>query len=778
MSRKERLKVYHGMPKSTTDEHTVFYASFDGAIEPEVGCYTEIKELVPAPYLTPFCTGYGLVGKRSNISGVTLPKSGTIDFWLDSTDAANVIDIAGARFYMKTQTELVFQFRSYPTVTNVGFSVILKQNINHIRLVYSNANNNFVATAYINGALVYSNFTKLNWQMSLNVVPLYPSSNGIFFGTNTGGSNENGCTFVISDFHISNIDRGDYFPNLPQDFIEGKAIIKPRMGQQQIKGDPMYSQETTDVIKIGTNVNEPYIACSRTSGNWTNGDTIKIKGLSGEIITGKDSASPIVKSSTGTNITGSWSNLGTNEATFTLGTNSSLTNQDLYVTYSLNIPAGNSDFTELPYSIEKVYDVVGNELVEVSEIVIEDDFYGKVAGSLKECPHISKFATTSTTLVNPSSFTNEANDTAYRKLYSNTTESNINISTTAANAIPQQLFSFNLIKLVEDKIGKIPSIDKIQWLKDNIIHWVFYWYGYGTYPTGNLAKVTVYKTNRWDTWYDANDLVTSSSVTMVKRGTSDPSVISQLIQQDGFAHLLAYTNASNETTSSTIYTNYVKLEIKLKNDNTFTTFYSENKRARENPCNPVLIQKKTKSVKRYLPTKECFSTEILNYGYKTNHIEGFCGKVLSTQNDKIVTSNGTGSYISGINGDIDYSDKVPIPSTTSKTYEFNNELLNIYSTDNVGNCSHSVRLPIVRYWGGKQYVGVGDSNSGIDSCATLTGDFDNKNYNLYEFFGQLRESNKELYLTVQSTKRIQGNKGLPPIGLHWTYKLPNRPLIK
>ena len=249
-----------------------------------------------------------------------------------------------------------------------------------------------------------------------------------------------GSNFSISDFHLSNIDRGDYFPNLPQDFIDGKAVIKPRMGQQQIKGDPMYSQVTNLKVEAFTGVEYPTLVDNnyymhrhnpelsvKGANHWNAGSSFRIKGLNGEVISGvidtdtalcriekcvsnysfivndvsklvegdlfkimtthfndydihvrtitnidpltktitfsgpevngnavangwnilvevtASSSSPTVKTKEGTNVVGTWSGLGTNEATFTLGENTSITGQDLYVTYALTMPKGNTD---------------------------------------------------------------------------------------------------------------------------------------------------------------------------------------------------------------------------------------------------------------------------------------------------------------------------------------------------------------------------------------------------------------------------------------------------
>ena len=50
---KEKLKVYHGLPKTPTTENTLFYASFDGNVESNLG------SVYPECVYAPSITGYG-----------------------------------------------------------------------------------------------------------------------------------------------------------------------------------------------------------------------------------------------------------------------------------------------------------------------------------------------------------------------------------------------------------------------------------------------------------------------------------------------------------------------------------------------------------------------------------------------------------------------------------------------------------------------------------------------------------------------------------------------
>ena len=98
--------------------------------------------------------------------------------------------------------------------------------------------------------------------------------------------------------------------------------------------------------------------------------------------------------------------------------------------------------------------------------------------------------------------------------------------------------------------------EKVNWLKNNISAMRCDWHGYGACPSGNKAYFSIYGGSLWATYLKSS---TSSSVSTISLYPSGSSV-----QSDGFIYLLAYTDASDGTTASHIYTDYVSLIIAFK----------------------------------------------------------------------------------------------------------------------------------------------------------------------------------------------------------------------
>ncbi|MEH7214793.1 hypothetical protein V7079_22810 [Priestia megaterium] len=231
-------------------------------------------------------------------------------------------------------------------------------------------------------------------------------------------------------------------------------------------------------------------------------------------------------------------------------------------------------------------------------IIRTANFEGKVSGSAVENPHLSK-AGFKNTLLSPSGvWQNQDIETAgYTSMYTLDGKSRF-VADSTSGSIAQMLFSFNIIEEIERKVGKIPGstvADKVNWLKNNLNKLTCNWNGYGSGVGGNKANLV-----RWDAvagaWTTPPLSHTSVSVSKI---TLTPT-ISTAIDANGLVHFLAYAEASDGVTASTINTDYVELDIELKSN---ADFYAPRVPLYEVPqesCDKILVEWDAAAVvKRY-----------------------------------------------------------------------------------------------------------------------------------------------------------------------------------
>lgn len=210
---------------------------------------------------------------------------------------------------------------------------------------------------------------------------------------------------------------------------------------------------------------------------------------------------------------------------------------------------------------------IGGNTVDVTTEKKIINFVGKITNSMIENSNIAKFAYDTSgyvnnTLLSPSSFTAEASDYSYGRI-STLNSYSISIADNRNGYIPQQLFSFNILEEVKRKYGLTITVDQ---LKKMIKSFTCNWHGYGSCPTGNKANLTIWFDNpgNWNTSSAyTNPSTTSSTVSKlsITRFNDDSSLLTSAIDSNGFVHFLAYTDASDGVTASTIYTDYIELVI-------------------------------------------------------------------------------------------------------------------------------------------------------------------------------------------------------------------------
>lgn len=196
------------------------------------------------------------------------------------------------------------------------------------------------------------------------------------------------------------------------------------------------------------------------------------------------------------------------------------------------------------------------------------NYVNKVAASVVENGNIHKRISTSTIVV-PSGFGWEPPQSDYNNIKA--VDGSVSMESSTTNGfMAQSLFSFDIVRALEDKFGKniwqgkTLLSDKVTIAKGLVTGWTFNWNGYGVNPTGNKASVSVWSpSGSWGT------IVTHSNSTVTK--LSIPSSSSAFIDSNGFIHFNAYGSASNGTIGSSILTDYVELQITV-NQTTTRTF--------------------------------------------------------------------------------------------------------------------------------------------------------------------------------------------------------------
>lgn len=219
---------------------------------------------------------------------------------------------------------------------------------------------------------------------------------------------------------------------------------------------------------------------------------------------------------------------------------------------------------ELDAMTQKYFDGI-KSTAEVDK-KISTDFMNKTSGSSVENGNVMKHnhLTGNTSLLSPTGFTAEGSNTYYYDKVKTLDGATSMVTATNNGGIPQNLFSFNIISETERKWGReIPGTtlaEKVQWCKDNINKITCNWWGYGSCPSGNKATLAIFKVSD-STWAVGNS-TTSSSVSNLN--ITNTTEIPTRIDSDGKIHFLAFTDASDGVTASTIFSDYVSLNIEMK----------------------------------------------------------------------------------------------------------------------------------------------------------------------------------------------------------------------
>jgi hypothetical protein len=288
-TQKKMLKTCHGIPKTVTDGNTVFYASLDGTLTPEVGGSGPMNLGTGSFKPMPTGSGYKFNGDSNTpvaVSGLDASK-GSIDLVVNVKDLlqdpawcrlisirdASGSEVCAVELAGSTGALACYEYYSDATTAYTNGPVITSNlNYIHVRFTW----NATTMSLYINGSLKTSVARK---DISVWKVPAK-----VILGSGSGLYSKS----TISDVHISNIDRGATFYHLPTDFISGDAQIMPAMtSQRRILSEAQMTQTVNGIVSVGGATNTTRgITTSRASGSWTSGDTITVTGMAGELVSG------------------------------------------------------------------------------------------------------------------------------------------------------------------------------------------------------------------------------------------------------------------------------------------------------------------------------------------------------------------------------------------------------------------------------------------------------------------------------------------------------------
>jgi len=213
------------------------------------------------------------------------------------------------------------------------------------------------------------------------------------------------------------------------------------------------------------------------------------------------------------------------------------------------------DFADRMTKAEGISLLVGN-----SNIKIMMDFVGKTAGNTATNPNKYFSDFTAKTLKKPSDTWNEVSQADYNKLASRD-DAGVSTGSTQSGVIPQQRGEFNIIEIVKTLIPQIfEGLNKQQsvtFVKNNFTSFTVNERLNATSPNNKNIKVATYlqSTDSWSTQIQeaAPDFKDFSLQINDKNFITD----------EGFIHLINYTDPSNGVTPSSLETDYSSLQIEL-----------------------------------------------------------------------------------------------------------------------------------------------------------------------------------------------------------------------
>lgn len=193
-------------------------------------------------------------------------------------------------------------------------------------------------------------------------------------------------------------------------------------------------------------------------------------------------------------------------------------------------------------------------------------FVNKISNSAIENPNKFRYRQAIALATNVTDFTTEVSQSHYDAVEAvgGTTST---WGTTTSGNIPQELFSFDVVQILERQYGTsvwqgVTTLsEKVTRAKKLVKYMKWTYTGYATNSTGNSITLMSWRSDT-NAFYGANNY-TNAAITQHYLTNSIPA---NNIDASGFVHMLAYTSASNGTIASNLITDFVNIDLSITLD--------------------------------------------------------------------------------------------------------------------------------------------------------------------------------------------------------------------
>jgi hypothetical protein len=197
---------------------------------------------------------------------------------------------------------------------------------------------------------------------------------------------------------------------------------------------------------------------------------------------------------------------------------------------------------------------------------VYSNFVGKITGSVTVNPNKFRYRQATALAANVTDFTSEVTQSHYDAIAA-TGGTTSTYGTTTSGNIPQELWSFDILQILERQYGVtvwqgVTTLsEKVARAKKLVKYLKWTYTGYATNSAGNSITLMSWRSDTNVFYGGAN--FTNNVATLHNITNSIPA---NNIDASGFVHMMAYTSASNGTVASNLITDFVNLQISVTLD--------------------------------------------------------------------------------------------------------------------------------------------------------------------------------------------------------------------